>query len=334
MPKFFAPAFFGSQGVAPPPTPYNVMSYGAHADGSTDDVGHIQDAIDACAAAGGGVVYMPAGTYKVTQGHDIEPGSSGGNIELKTGVTLRGAGQEVTIIKAGTNNASAIGAFQKRNVAVEDLTVYDVAGTADAIKILSCSGVSILRVTARDSAYSGIAALGCNIVTVTDCLAYNLTNFGIAVGTNITNAKTPDDTYAVDATVTGCEAYSCDNTGFRTYGNATADCDDVTYDDCYSHSNGVSGSGTADGFFASRVTNLTMTNCRAWDNGGFNSRVEGVHTATITNTGYKMSGSFGYLVTRILHVSDNTSPEYTNAGAYAVYGESTSITETGAHEDT
>lgn len=44
---------------------FNVVDYGATGDGSTDDTSSIQDAIDAAEAAGGGVVYFPAGVYVV-----------------------------------------------------------------------------------------------------------------------------------------------------------------------------------------------------------------------------------------------------------------------------
>lgn len=47
------------------PFPYNVTNYGAKGDGSTDDTAAIQAAVDACAAASGGVVLMPAGRYVV-----------------------------------------------------------------------------------------------------------------------------------------------------------------------------------------------------------------------------------------------------------------------------
>lgn len=45
---------------------YNVIGYGAVGNGAADDTTAIQDAIDACIAAGGGTVFLPEGIYKVT----------------------------------------------------------------------------------------------------------------------------------------------------------------------------------------------------------------------------------------------------------------------------
>lgn len=49
----------------PPAKPrnFNVGSYGAKGDGKTPDTAAIQSAIDACSAAGGGTVLLPAGRY-------------------------------------------------------------------------------------------------------------------------------------------------------------------------------------------------------------------------------------------------------------------------------
>lgn len=64
---------------------------GAAGDGVTDDRAIIQEALDAAAAAGGGVVFVPAGTYIVK-----------GALEVESYVTIRGAGPRATILKLGT----------------------------------------------------------------------------------------------------------------------------------------------------------------------------------------------------------------------------------------
>ena len=55
---------------------YNVAAYGAKADQQANDAGAIQQAIDACARAGGGTVYFPPGNFR------------SGTIVLKSNVTL------------------------------------------------------------------------------------------------------------------------------------------------------------------------------------------------------------------------------------------------------
>lgn len=45
---------------------YHVTAYGAKGDGITENAASIQKAIDAAAAAGGGVVLFPAGQYRTT----------------------------------------------------------------------------------------------------------------------------------------------------------------------------------------------------------------------------------------------------------------------------
>jgi len=57
---------------------YNVKNYGATGNGSTNDSAAIQKAIDAAAAAGGGIVEFPSGSYK-----------SANTIHLKSNITIQ-----------------------------------------------------------------------------------------------------------------------------------------------------------------------------------------------------------------------------------------------------
>jgi hypothetical protein len=88
---------------------FNVLNYGATGNGTTDDTTAIQSAINACQTAGGGVVFFPPGTYKITAGLTI----SADNIQIV------GSGWSSQILASGaisgymlTVNAPGGGAFR------------------------------------------------------------------------------------------------------------------------------------------------------------------------------------------------------------------------------
>ncbi|GGF08503.1 PA14 domain-containing protein [Hymenobacter cavernae] len=78
---------------------YNVRTDGrlsrkATGNGNTDDHDAIQEAIDKAAGDGGGIVYLPAGTYKIAQG-------GGASLLMRNRVVVRGASKDQTTIKFG-----------------------------------------------------------------------------------------------------------------------------------------------------------------------------------------------------------------------------------------
>lgn len=68
--------------------PFNIFDYGADNTGTNDSIEAIQKAVDAAEANGGGEVYIPVGTYKITS-----------TIEVPFGVSIYGEGASVSIIK-------------------------------------------------------------------------------------------------------------------------------------------------------------------------------------------------------------------------------------------
>jgi len=86
---------------------YNVKMFGALGNSINDDTSSIQDAINACNLNGGGVVYIPSGTYMIT------------TIFLKSNVLIEGEQRDSVILKsiAGTN-ADMIASY---NYSTEDL---------------------------------------------------------------------------------------------------------------------------------------------------------------------------------------------------------------------
>lgn len=77
--------------VTSSPVPFlNVKSYGAVGNGVTDDTAAFQCAVDAAAAAGGGTILVPAGTYYLA-----------GQVNITThGITIQGMGSHTTTLRA------------------------------------------------------------------------------------------------------------------------------------------------------------------------------------------------------------------------------------------
>lgn len=83
---------------------YNVKDYGAIGDGSTDDTAAINSAITACYNAGGGTVYIPAGTYKLSLSTSAtNNGTQAVAIGMRTKLNIVGAGMSATELKLQDN---------------------------------------------------------------------------------------------------------------------------------------------------------------------------------------------------------------------------------------
>ena len=123
--------------------PFSVLDYGATGDGSTVDNAAIQAAIDACASAGGGTVYFPAGTYKLTD-----------SLLAKPNVCFKGEGRLVSVLQQFTNSKDCI-SFERTNGVFNDISElgFTVGGGA--------TGVTLLNI-GSDAGSGGVG--NCNIV--------------------------------------------------------------------------------------------------------------------------------------------------------------------------
>ena len=149
------------------PLIYNVKDYSAKGNGTADDTQAIQRAIEAAYKAGGGEVYVPAGTYKVSAGD--EPGD--GCLMLRNNVHLYGAGMGKTVIKVADGSDTKITGVirseygeQNHDFGIKDLTIdgnranttgkidgwfngyipgkagHDSNVTIDSVEVKNCSG--------------------------------------------------------------------------------------------------------------------------------------------------------------------------------------------------
>ena len=102
------------------PSLFNIRQFGAAGNGTSSDTAAINKAIETCADAGGGTVYVPAGTYLT------------GTVELKSDVTLQVASGATLL--GSTNLAdyrSAVPGEEWYDALVLAKDVHDVAIVGD-----------------------------------------------------------------------------------------------------------------------------------------------------------------------------------------------------------
>lgn len=157
-----------------------------YGDGVTDARAAIQAQIDACEAAGGGIVSLPPGTFIISS----TGSASDGGVRFKVAnsrTILRGAGMGVTTLKAANNLATAMtgivrstSGLAQSNFGVMDLTIDGNKANQTQTVIGFYCGVS--PYTQCDVAIAGTTA--------------TLSNFG---GTGAAHGLTPGQTIFVDS---------------------------------------------------------------------------------------------------------------------------------------
>jgi len=129
---------------------FNVVEFGAKGDGKQPATESIQRAIDACAAVGGGVVYVPKGDYLCL------------TLELKSNVNLYLAAEARIVATGKGEDYAGMGAVlfarNARNIAVTGQGGVDGRGRGTKehrykiIHFQACRDISLIGVELRDSA--------------------------------------------------------------------------------------------------------------------------------------------------------------------------------------
>ena len=206
---------------------FNINDYGAVSDDGTDNARAIQQAIDACAEAGGGSVIIPAGRMFMTgplhlRSHvdlHLEPGSRllaspdetvytesafgenrGEGMMWISGKDLEG----VSITGTGTidgNGVSFMGAELDDSYELKPVTTFDPR--PHVLTLINCSKINIRDVTITGSAYWTVHLVGCYDAAITDISLLN--NLKIRNGDGI------DLDHSRKVRITGCFIESGDD---------------------------------------------------------------------------------------------------------------------------
>lgn len=121
---------------------FNVRNYGAVGDGTTDDLEWFNAAIDAMVANGGGVLYVPAGTYLVSAGFH----------EISVSCTVLGDGWNASKIHC-TSGTAVLFDVTGQGVNFEGLTLRNTAASAPTA---GCAIRTSGSVGGQDAEYRGM----------------------------------------------------------------------------------------------------------------------------------------------------------------------------------
>jgi len=120
----------------------SVKSFGAVGDGSNDDTIPIQNASNHVESLGGGVVYFPAGTYRITSAITVDT----------AGVSWKGAGRGVSIIKNGSTTGNCLtinlGAAVDSKIFIRDMSfTANTTSSGAAIQVTNGDRVVVHNVS-------------------------------------------------------------------------------------------------------------------------------------------------------------------------------------------
>lgn len=167
---------------------YNVLNSdyagGADPTGVNDVTLAFQAAIDAAYAAGGGTVYIPAGSYKKLR--------TSANIVIKSGVHVRGDGIGITKLLldntgGGTGRWFYCNTASSHDISFEDLSVTgsrtdaDYTQTQQMFELRQIAGLRLNNVEISYSQSFGIIIGSCDDVVVENCKVHHNNGDGISV---------------------------------------------------------------------------------------------------------------------------------------------------------
>lgn len=244
-----------------PNATFSIAQYGAVGDGKTMDTGAIQKAVDAAAAAGGGMVLVPAGKY-LTGPFTL---ASGINLHLDPGAMIL-ISDDMTHYPANANRyRDSISVSDAHDIEISGEGVIDGQGAVwwtafrsnpggthrpYMIKIANCVRVLVTGVTLENSPMFHLVPQNCINVTIRDIHIHAPANAPNTDGIDPSgwnflisgcNIDTGDDNIAIKPTAT------------RTPGNRYYLIQDCTF----GHGHGCSiGSGTVGG-----IEDVTVTDC-------------------------------------------------------------------------
>jgi polygalacturonase len=264
-----------------PAATFPITNYGASSSTTADNTSGIQQAIDACTAAGGGTVVIPSGTFlsgPITMKNNV-------NLQISSGATLR-------LLPYGTGNGTPSGSYPNSGT-TNDYTDFIYAKGASNIAVTG-SGTIDGQGSAWWTAYKANTAISrpclirfdrCSTLAVTGITLINAPNVHITIGKSSNNATLANltinspstspntdgiDTWAGNINITNCNI---------TCGDDNIAMDSESQNITVKHCTFGTGHGCSVGSYTTNVANILVDSCT------FNGTTAGMRLKTARGRG-------------------------------------------------
>ena len=277
---------------APGWTNVKAAAYGAAGDNSTDDTTAINNAISAANSAGGGVVYFPAGTYKISTAltlfSDIIILGDGPDVSVihQTGTTVNGlqwTGNQIqdVLIRdigiTGPSSGSGVGLSiapsggsnpNAANVSLDNVVFTGFGSHAISGNLWIVSTFTNVRALNPGGALIHLSGVANTSLTFTSCYANGPSGHGFDFASGLT--------YSV---LNGC---ACDSVAGSNIGYNLVGAVGVTLNSCGNES-------SANAFVVNGGSSVTLNACKTYANTGTSFKVTG-GAANVTLIGCQEQG--------------------------------------------
>lgn len=211
---------------------FDVLEYGAKPDGKTKNTEAIQRAVDRCFEAGGGTVYLPAGTY--LSGSIILKSNTA--LYLDAGATLLGSEQ----LEDYSEGKCLVFASEASNITIAGEGKIDGSGRAfwptpqrrprSTIELVACKTVRIRDITVENSPCYTIHTCGCENVSIRGVSIFNDFQGPNTDGIDVTSCS--DVSISDCRVITGDDAIVLKNSTRRHLPGTRLPCRNITVTNC------------------------------------------------------------------------------------------------------
>lgn len=295
---------------------YNVKDFGALGNGVANDRAAIQKALDKAYADGGGVVYIPEGTYAIDGGSATRTYAG---LQVRSNVTIVGDGMGETIIKVMDGNSVGFTGMIRTPVGEETRNVHIEGITLDGNRANTTGKVDGFFTGTEPGANTSVYDISLNKVEIRNASGYGFDPHEQSTRVTIENSIAHHNgldgftlDFLIDSTIRNNISYANDRHGF----NIVTQTQNTLFENNVGYDNGSTGLvvqrgsfdvpspfgitirggefyGNLDGMLIKMSNDINIENVRVYDNDREGIKIYGSSDVQITGSTIENNSQLG-----------------------------------------